>query len=227
MANNKKTYLTIFLAIVALAFVVVGILKGWFRSDSKLSQDDVTRLSSVKKAEVPTSSIDASRGDFKRLWQDHVALTREVILAEFNNSPDLNSKADLLMKNQEDIGNEVNKFYPGSGLVVTDLLKEHIAIAKDILDDLKFKRLTRVASDISKWYGNADRFSLAMKAINPNWNLKDHMRTHLDITENEALAEFVGLKSLSRSIYKDKIVPQAEDIARHLVEGIRKDNSFV
>lgn len=224
MANDKKKYLTIFLAIGALAFVVVGILKGWFRSDSKLSQDDMARLSSVKKAQATAGSIDASKDDFKRLWKNHVALTREVILAEFDNLPDLNSKVDLLMKNQEDIGNEVNKFYPGSGLLVTDLLKEHIAIAKDILDDLKFKRLTRVASDINRWYDNADRFSLAMKSINPNWNIKGHMRTHLDITENEALAEFVGLKKISRSIYKDKIVPQAESIARHLAEGIMKDN---
>lgn len=201
-------------------FVIFGILYGWFRSEPKLDTREMTALNSVER----TSRVSARNGNvaslFYKLWYDHVRLTRDVIVAMFANDPSLKAKEQELLKNQEDIGNAINAFYNGSYNVVTSTLKEHILIATDILQDLKYKRLGRLPSDINKWYDNADKFSQIMIQINPAWNLKSHMREHLRITEREAVYQWLGAKQQSLKIYNDKIVPQAQEIANQIVSGI-------
>ena len=76
--------------------------------------------------------------------------TREYIVAAIEGSPDAKAAATRLLKNQEDIGGAVARFYGKSaGDKLTGLLKQHILIAVDLIAAAK-------ANDQVK-YGAADR----------------------------------------------------------------------
>lgn len=208
--------------LVLVLIIVFGILRGRFRRKESLSQEELLEIDKIKST-IPPSNVPSNniQTTFQKLWLDHVERTRQFILAEFHNLPDLQQKENSLMQNQEDIANEIDKYYPNSKTILTNLLKEHIAIAKDIVEDLKYRRLNRVPSDINRWYNNADQFSEAMERINPNWKLKKHFYEHLALTESEVLAEWVGLKKSSLNIYNNKIVPNSQKMANDIIQGIK------
>lgn len=116
-----------------------------------------------------------SRCDFKvqmrKLWGDHVYLTREVIFAMVNKSPNLKDATDRLLKNQRDIGDLL--FNPE----VSNLLTLHITIGADIIN--KTIQKEDASAEIISWQKNADEVSAAMK-INPVF-----MQQHLVETKQE------------------------------------------
>lgn len=210
------------LLLIIIVIIIFGILYGWFRKKDELTQEEIDTLNKIDYKPFPISVQNGTdtQNLFSKLWYDHVRLTREVIVGTFNNDPNLKNLEDSLLKNQEDIGNAIDKYYPNSAPIITRLLKEHILQAKTILEDLKYKRLGRLSGDINKWYANADKFSEAMSIINPEWQLKSHMAEHLRITEREAIYEWLGMKKTSLQIYNDKVVPQAQELSNHIVEGL-------
>lgn len=202
-------------------FIVFGILYGWFRTPPKLSDTEIASVNEVGDKTSATINEEDVRSIFSKLWYDHVRLTREVILGIFGNSPNVNVKENELLDNQTDIGNAINMFYPQSASIITSTLRDHILQAKVILEDLKYKRLAKLPSDIIKWYNNADKFADIMNEINPAWNLKEHMEEHLRITEREAVYEWLGAKELSSRIYNEKVVPQAQEIVEIITRGLK------
>ena len=84
----------------------------------------------------PTHSEAAAmlKQDMRKLWTDHVVWTRDYIIAATEKQPDAPSALNRLMKNQDDIGSAVAKYYgDAAGRQLTTLLKDHIAIAGDIV----------------------------------------------------------------------------------------------
>jgi len=74
----------------------------------------------------------------RRLWADHVIWTRDYVIAAVAGAPDAEAAATRLLKNQEDIGNAVASVYgETAGQALTDLLKEHIMIAVDLIEAAK------------------------------------------------------------------------------------------
>lgn len=214
----KNTILSIAIAIVVL-LVVFGILYGWFRKKDELTQEEIDALNRINPT-LPTLSaqdIEQANALFSKLWNDHVRMTRDVMVATFNNDPNLNNLVETLLKNQEEMGTAIDRYYPSSAPIVTQALKEHITQAKDILDDLKFKRLGRLSADINHWYANSDKFSEIMMQINPNWNLKAHMQEHLRVLERASIYEWIGAKKLAEDIYHNRIIPNAQEMADHIV----------
>src|SRR5205809_5504019 len=64
------------------------------------------------KASRPHSDAAAMlKQDMRKLWTDHVVWTRDYIVAAVGDQPDAQAAAGRLMKNQEDLGNAVAKFY--------------------------------------------------------------------------------------------------------------------
>ena len=64
--------------------------------------------------------------------------TRQYIVAAVGGTPDADAAAARLLKNQEDIGNAVVPFYgEGAGTALTDLLKQHIMIAVELVEAAK------------------------------------------------------------------------------------------
>lgn len=214
----KKLFI-ILLIFAAVLFLVFGLLYGWFRKRKPIPEAVLEAFANVG-SRSPVPITQEAEDNFSRLWLDHVSRTRQFILEFFSNDPNVNATEKSLLQNQVDIGMELDKYYPNASSIITPILTEHIIQAKDIVTDLKDKRFNRLFSDINKWYDNAALFSDAMKKINSNWNLHHHMEEHLRITEREAVYEWLGAKKQSANIYDHRIVPNAQELAMNIVNGL-------
>jgi hypothetical protein len=116
-----------------------------------------------------TASAVALKQDMRKLWTDHVVWTRDYIIAAIGDQPDANAAANRLMKNQEDIGNAVAKFYGApAGQQLTTLLKEHITIAVDLIKAAKAGDKTAQQQADSRWQQNAMQIADFLSKANPN-----------------------------------------------------------
>lgn len=122
-----------------------------------------------------------------RLWQIHIALTREVVLAAKYSTANLEQALLSLMKNQEDLGANLGKFYGNSaGKKYTVLLKEHIDIAVKIT--IKIFTGEDPTQDINDWYRNAKDICKFLNSLNCHIhysNIYDLFSVHLECTADE------------------------------------------
>jgi hypothetical protein len=100
------------------------------------------------------------------------------------------------LQNQADIGNAIKPFYgDAAGDQLTELLRQHILIAAEIIQDAKAGNTAAEQDAITRWYANADAIAVFLNAANPqNWPLEDMkamMREHLDLTLKEAV-DYLG-----------------------------------
>jgi len=135
----------------------------------------------------------------RKLWEDHITWTRNVIISfEVNDPdatallPDLNAALGRLLQNQADIGNAIKPFYgDAAGEQLTALLRQHILIAGKILMDVKTSD-PAFAKDDADWYANAHDIAVFLHGLNPdNWPLAEMdsmMKAHLDATAAEVVA---------------------------------------
>jgi hypothetical protein len=149
----------------------------------------------AKSSKASMSHNDAApmlKQDMRKLWTDHVVWTRDYIMAAVGDQPDAQAAAGRLMKNQEDVGNAVAKFYGASaGQQLTTLLKQHISIAVDLIKAAKAgdKAAQKQADD--KWQQNAVDIADFLSKANPNWpraTVVDLMKKHLSTTTDEVVA---------------------------------------
>jgi len=130
--------------------------------------------------------------DMRKLWTDHTVWTRDYIVAAVDDKPDATAAANRLMKNQEDIGNAVAAYYGApAGQQLTSLLKQHIAIAVDLIKAAKAgdQAAQKLAND--KWQQNAVDIAAFLSKANPNWPddvLVNMMKMHLATTTDEVVA---------------------------------------
>src|SRR5215470_12878470 len=92
----------------------------------------------------------------RKLWADHVIWTRQYIVAVGGGTPDVGAAAERLLKNQEHIGAAIVPYYgEAAGAALTDLLKQHILIAVDLLAAAKAGDNARFQQEDEKWSANA------------------------------------------------------------------------
>src|SRR5262245_27362634 len=130
--------------------------------------------------------------DMRKLWTDHVVWTRDYIIAAVADAPDAPTALTRLMKNQDDLGGAVAKFYgDAAGKQLTTLLKDHIAVAGDLVKAAKAgDKAAQQAAD-AKWHQNATQIADFLSKANPNWpraTLVDLMNKHLSTTTDEVVA---------------------------------------
>jgi hypothetical protein len=88
----------------------------------------------------------------RRLWADHVIWTRDYVVAAIADSPDAEAVAGRLLRNQEDIGNAIVPFYgEDAGKALTDLLKQHIMIAVELIEAAKTGDQDKFADADKQW----------------------------------------------------------------------------
>ena len=160
----------------------------------------------------------------RKLWEDHVTWTRLAIVSLVAGLPDTSATVDRLMKNQADIGDAIRPFYgDAAGDRLTALLKDHIAIAAEIILAAKAGNQTSVNDGVARWYANADQIATFLSGANPkNWeaDMTRHMMDdHLDLTLKEAVAQLTGDYSTSVATY-DAIHVQILAMADMLSSGI-------
>jgi hypothetical protein len=130
--------------------------------------------------------------DMRKLWTDHTVWTRDYIVAAVDDRPDAQAAANRLMKNQEDIGAAVAAYYgQPAGQQLTSLLKEHIAIAVDLIKAAKTADQAGQKQANDKWQQNAVDIATFLSKANPNWPkdvLANMMKMHLATTTEEVIA---------------------------------------
>ena len=89
-------------------------------------------------------------------------------------------------------GNAIVPFYgAGAGTALTNLLKQHIMIAVDLVAAAKTNNQAKFAEEDRKWTKNAEEIATFLSGANPNWpkaDLVDLLGQHLSLTKAEAVA---------------------------------------
>ena len=169
----------------------------------------------------------AFHDQMRKLWEDHITWTRLFIVSaatETGDLPDVGPTADRLLANQVDIGNAIKPFYgQAAGDRLTALLREHILTAADILSAAKAGDEAAVATARAAWYANADEIASFLSTANPkHWRLDEMramMRTHLDLTLDEAVARLQGRYADDTAAY-EAVHTEILEMADMLSSGI-------
>jgi hypothetical protein len=161
----------------------------------------------------------------RRLWADHVIWTREYVVAAIADAPDAGAVAGRLLKNQEDLGNAVVPFYgQAAGTKLTDLLKEHIMIAVDLVAAAKNGDQAKFSQADAAWDRNAANIASFLASANPNWpekDVADLLGQHLTLTKSEAVARLKGNWEDDIEAF-DQIFTEILTVADVLAAGIIK-----
>jgi hypothetical protein len=183
-----------------------------------------TGVSSGTMSAVGRSPSSAQLHDaMRKLWSDHVVWTRLYILAAAANDPSAQTTAARLLRNQEDIGNAIAPYYgAAAGARLTDLLKQHILIAVDLVSAAKAGDNAKVADADRRWHANADELATFLSGANPNWPkaaVLSMLNQHLALTTQEATARLQSRWSDDASTF-DSIFNQILMMADTLSDGI-------
>jgi hypothetical protein len=151
-----------------------------------------TTETSSSSGNTSVSSSETLRTNMRKLWEDHITWTRNVI---FNLADGLGGTTEdlaRLQKNQDDIGNAVATYYgTAAGQQLANLLHTHISEAGDVVLAAKAGDNAALATANAKWTANADSIAAFLSTANPNLTLADMkmmMHDHLTLTTNEAVA---------------------------------------
>jgi hypothetical protein len=136
-------------------------------------------------------SYEDLRANMRKLWEDHIVWTRNVILNIMDGLPGADQAVPRLLSNQDDIGNAIKPFYgDAAGNQLTQLLRTHITTAADLLNAAKTGNDAAFKEANKKWTDNADDISAFLSKANPAWPLNDMkmmMHDHLKLTTDEAV----------------------------------------
>ena len=174
-----------------------------------------------------TARTGAFQDAMRALWEDHIVWTRQFIVSAATrdeNLADIGPTVDRLLANQTDIGDAIKPFYgDAAGEALTVLLREHILTAADLVAAAKAGDAAAVESIAAAWYANGDEIAAFLAQANPrHWHLDDmqaHMKSHLDLTLEEAVARLEGRYADDIAAY-DKIHADILGMADMLSAGI-------
>ncbi len=162
--------------------------------------------------------------DMRKLWSDHVLWTREFILAFVENLPIKKATTARLLKNQDDIGDAVGKFYGAdAGKELAKLLREHILISAKVVGAAKINNKEELKKQDDIWHENAREIAEFLNKANPdNWPLNDlveMLNMHLKLTTDEAVSIIKKQWKKSTADF-DKVYDEILKMADSLTDGI-------
>lgn len=115
----------------------------------------------------------------RKLWYDHVALTREVIILSVAHQP-IDAALDRLMKNQDEIAALVGQYHSGQERIRT-LLREHIEIAGSLIGAAVGGQ--PITEPWNQWVANGEKLSRLLGV---------HMQEHLDLNAEQLTKSIAG-----------------------------------
>jgi hypothetical protein len=158
-----------------------------------------------------------------QLWDIHVSLTREVILADVLKTPNLPASLEALLNNQKALGANLAEIYGKTdGCIYAKLLTRHIEIAVKIVNESIEKKDT--SKTIALWYENAREIACFLSKINKCIKydeIKKLFFDHLDCTLTEAT---LIIQHKFKESAKEYLVclERTRKIALYLIETIPK-----
>lgn len=172
-----------------------------------------------------TNNAAALKTAMRQLWSDHVVWTRGYIVAAVADDPSASAAAARLLRNQEDIGKAVVPFYgAAAGTKLTQLLKDHITIAVDLVAAAKAGDSAKLTNADKRWHDNAADIATFLNSANPNWSrdvLLSMLNDHLRLTTEEAKARLEKRWTDDVNAF-DRIYEQAMMMGDALADGIIK-----
>lgn len=189
------------------------------------SFDSFAQMNTKMKMSSSSDAANELRTNMRKLWEDHITWTRNVICCLVDNLPGTDQAVKRLLKNQDDIGNAIKPVYGvDAGNKLTALLHDHITISADVVKAAKASDNTALDAANKKWYANADEISAFLSKANPNWKLDDMkkmMHDHLKLTTDEAVARIKKDYDADIVAY-DKVHNEILEMADMLTDGIAK-----
>jgi len=160
----------------------------------------------------------------RRLWTDHVLWTRQFIVSELADLPDLDAATTRLLANQGDIGDAIKPFFgTDAGDALTALLEEHILIAATLVAALEDGDTAGAEEAAAAWQANADDIATFLSEANPRaWPFEEMqamLYEHLDLTSQEVQARLDEQWETDVAVF-DEILTQALEMADMLTEGL-------
>lgn len=163
--------------------------------------------------------------NLRKLWADHVIWTREYLVAAIAATQDAQAAAGRLLKNQEQLGNAIVPHYgQAAGDALTDLLKQHILIAVDLVAAAKAGHQEKFQQHDRRWTQNAQDIATFLAGANPYWPVRDVadlLHLHLTLTKKEAVARLTE-KWEEDIVAFDDIFTEIMTVSDTLSEGIIK-----
>ena len=189
--NSRSIPLALTMLVALLSAVVALAVSGAHDASGHGTGEHAVASKAITPKKV------AFHDDMRKLWEDHIVWTRLAIISLVGETPDTDATVARLLQNQVDIGNAVKPFYgEAAGNALTQLLREHILIAADIIAAAKAGDSAQLANAQESWVANADEIAALLHSANPRfWPLevmKAEMHTHLDLTTEEAVARLQG-----------------------------------
>jgi len=181
----------------------------------------------MSTATSPSASPASSQlhDGMRKLWSDHVVWTRLYIVSAVAGDASAQTAANRLLRNQEDIGNAIAPYYgAAAGTQLTNLLKQHILVAVDLVSAAKAGDQARVADADRRWHANANDIATFLSGANPNWpkaTVLAMLNQHLALTTQEATARIQGRWADDAAAF-DSIFTQILGMADALSGGIVK-----
>lgn len=195
-----------------------------------LRMADMLAIGIIRQFPEQFAPMDASQQEvgltlaMDKLWEDHVTWTRVYIISVTSGLPDADTAAQRLLENQVDIGNAIKPYYgERAGDKLTTLLTKHILIAISLLEAAKSGNDGKFEKALANWYKNAGKIARFLSKANPDhWlygEMRSMMRSHLDLTLQEATARLQGDWAADVAAY-DAIHTQILEMAAMLTAGI-------
>ena len=216
--NNRPIPLALTMLIALFSALAALAVSGGHDAHAHGVAADHHRPATISRSEL------AFRNGMRRLWEDHITWTRLAIISLTTGSRDTQATVARLLRNQTDIGNAIKPFYGrAAGNALTQLLRQHILIAADLIGAAKAGDQAKLADAQARWEANADQIAAFLNRANPrSWKLgamKTMLREHLRLTTNEAVARLRGDWAADVAAY-DEIHRQALHMADMLATGI-------
>lgn len=156
-----------------------------------------TNLNAVAEKKAPTKATSYTeahiklKSEMQELWIEHAWWTRSFIVSNLAGLEDQQAVLKRLLQNQVDIGDAIKPYYgEEAGTKLTELLKEHILIAGNIIEAAKKGDQANVDKFNKEWTRNADQIVDFLTSANPNWDKKeltDMFNIHLKFTTDEVV----------------------------------------
>lgn len=127
--------------------------------------------------------------NMRKLWEEHIVYTRNYIISALANLEDKDVVEKRLLRNQDDIGELIAKYYGDeAGGKLTVLLRDHILIATEVIKAAQMENSKELARAQKRWNMNADDISGFLSKVNHHWAINDMstmLRKHLEYTTAE------------------------------------------
>lgn len=183
------------------------------------SSESVDRSNIALRPLFAVQRADEFRDEMRDLWSEHVGLTRDYIIAATTDDPEASTVLGSLMSNQDALGSTIVRVYGHRpGMLYTALLKEHIAIAGELVAAAKEFDNEALDEANRRWHRNAVEIADLLSAANPNWDRGDlltMLNEHLALTAQE-----LDARVHFNWVEDEQVFFRIQDQAAHMADAI-------